>query len=1142
MTRLITTLLSLLLVLTAVVGETAYASGRKINPLKLTSEEADWLKGRPIVTFTGDPQWLPYEAFEPNGQYIGMVSNFIRELSAATGIQIQYIPSKTWQDALSLVRSGQVDVISSDLSDENIKLTHTFSHPYIENSLVVIANDIGHEIKDLSELKYRRIGLIRDYGYTLDVRSRYPKSNFVDVDNVDDGLTKVANRQIDYFIETYAISQFHLASKEYPSLSIRGRLPITMQLGLAVSNRSPMLLNIINKWIDAMPAERRYQLAEKWYLENTHYFSKDPIDWGYIGLLSTLLLFVSGTTVYIWNSRRELAAKDQRFKQALHAVKAGEWELNLNTQHFYISPLFIDSLPIPVPPSIDHLNDFVELVAPKYQQLLFDNIMSDRLSLNEGIDVQVQLEQDLTCWLLIKGKVIKRMQGLMVVGTMSDISELKHIEQQSAQHEKLIAALFDALPDLVILKNSAGVQTITNRVYSEYFGEKNLDEVVDKDYLPQWKRNEADAVGLKEEQYFSGWLNGKSQPAYFDITLSPFMNENNEAEGILSVARDMTDTYKLTQELTRFRRFAEYSQQGFGIATFDADIKYINPKLAEWLLGSSNALMNAPLSFMQCYPDELQHKIEFEIIPIILKEGAWQGELTLRLADGSTMPTFETFFLVRDESGTPLYIGDVIVDITHQKKIEETLDLARLQAEQANASKSMFLANMSHEIRTPLNAVLGYSQLLMRSDTIDTESKSQVERIYGAGQRLLHLINDILDLSKIEAGKLKLNNSLFNLADEITDVIKLCSVKAHNKQLKLEHEIKLDRHEQTIADKTKIGQVLLNVIDNAIKFTERGSVSVTCWREHNRAYFEVSDTGIGISAEEQEMLFQPFTQGKGGLVNGGTGLGLVLSKRIIETMGGKFELRSKEKVGTTVCFSLDLEVITVDKNSAPVTYRPDAQFILPVDVSYRALIIEDDPLSQDLLNKMLQRMGFITSLCDDGQQGLHYLQTEKAPDIIFTDIRMPNMDGIQLLNLIRTLHVSDSIPIVAVSASSLEHEKRFYLEHGFSDFVAKPVDYGILVTSIARNMNIELNIAQPVVTLAELPIDTPTVDSSATEPGQSIEDLKRAISEAAAFGDIDTVSIKVELLTQFAQWRELREPLQAAITHYDFDRILTLIS
>jgi signal transduction histidine kinase/CheY-like chemotaxis protein/ABC-type amino acid transport substrate-binding protein len=1110
------------------------------NPLELTAQEINWLNTKPTVSFTGDPQWLPYEAFEADGRYIGIVSHFIKEFSAMTGVTIRYVPSTTWKEAIKMAATGQVDLISSDLADANIKLTHTFTHPYIENSLVILSSEIGNEINDLNDLRQRRIGIVRHYGYTLDIRARYPNSFFVEVDNVDDGMRKVASKQIDYFIETYAISQFHLASQQYPSVRIRGRLPITMNLGIAVTKQSPLLLSVLNKWIDHMSVERRYELAENWYLENAYYFARTKIDWISVSLLSALLLLVSGCTAYIWHSRRQLTAKDLRFKQALDAVKAGEWEFNLDTHRFYISPLFLDSLPIHSPATIEQLNDFLALVAVKHQRLVSDNFRADRLTLNQGVDLQIELAQDATCWIAVKGTIIEQAHGVSVIGTMSDISEFKHIEQQSAQHEKLITALFDALPDLVILKNAKGSQIITNRVYGEYFGDRSLDDVIESDYLPQWRRHEADAVALKAEQYFSGWLKGKEEPFYFDITLQPFLNEDNAVDGILSVARDMTDTFKLTQELEQFRRFAEYSQQGFGIASFDTNIKYINPKLSQWLLGKNGLNPGQLLSFMQCYPEAMHRKIESEVMPTILEHGSWQGELDLKLADGTSMPTFETFFLLRDEDGTPRHIGGVVVDITQQKLIEESLDKARQQAERANASKSMFLANMSHEIRTPLNAVLGYSQLLIRSETMDSESKSQVERIYGAGQRLLHLINDILDLSKIEAGKLKFNNSVFDLADEVADVIKLCHVKASNKQLTLSHQITLSHNEKTIADKAKIGQVLLNLIDNAIKFTVKGNVTVKCWREHRRVYFEVCDTGVGISEEEQQTLFQPFTQGQGGVANGGTGLGLVLSKRIIDAMGGEFSLHSQLGLGTTVSFNLELETITAETEAESQAYAVNTQFRLPPDPIRTALIIEDDSLSQDLLNQMLQRMGFVTHLCDDGEQGLHYLQTESAPDIIFTDIRMPNLDGIQLLNLIRKTRISDSIPIVAVSASSLEHEKRFYLEHGFSDFVAKPVDYTILVTSIARNMNIKLALVEPTVKPSESGDDGPK--QTVSETVESIEDLKRAISEAAAFGDIETVARKVELLTQSPQWRERKAPLETAMAHYDFDRILTLIS
>lgn len=1137
--RLIRCALLVLLVL----SQWAWAYNLDTNPLKLSPEEITWLAKNPTMRFTGDPNWLPYEAFDEQDNYTGIVSKFLHDFESKTGLKIEYVPVRDWQEALYLAKNGKVDIFTSDLNDEIVSNTYIFSNYYLQNALVVLSKQTGSQITDLIQLGHDQIGILRDYGYTKALVDKYPFSSFTKVDDLQDGLNKLISGDIDYFVATSAISQFHLANDRYPDINIRGQLPLTMDLAFAVVKNEPLLLSIINKWIASLSTAQRYQLAETWYLENTEFFSKTTVNWQYVITLAGVIVVILIAMFFVWRSRQTIAAKEERFKQVLQAVDAGEWVFNLENQQLHISPQFLSSLPISIPHTIECNDDFLVLIDAKYRHLWSDSLESIKASEAESVELELRMAQDKSVWIALKGRIqlIKKRRTLL--GTMENISSLKKAELISQQQQQLVSVLFDSLPDPIILDNHLGQQRISNSAYANYFGQQPLADVIAKNERVRWQESEDKVLQEKQKQRFAGWLNIENEKVtgYFDVIRQPFFDEYNEVNGILSVARDITEPHKLTQQLEQFHRFAQYSQQGFGIANFDTEVTYINPKMLSWIFGDEQAVCPKGTTFKQFYPIELHEKLINEVMPAILQTGLWQGELAIQLNDGTQLPTFETLFLLRDEDGTPLYIGDVLVDISQQKQVEATLEHAKREAESANASKSIFLANMSHEIRTPLNAILGYAQLLSRNSQIDSSVKTQVDRIYSAGQRLLSLINDILDLSKIEAGKLRINNSLFCLYDELADVVKICRVKANQKQLELRSDIQIDPHEYVICDKTKLGQVLLNVIDNAIKFTETGSVAVKLFRQDKLVTFEIQDTGIGISEEELGRLFQPFSQGVGGANFGGTGLGLVLSRRIVEAMGGRFELTSALNIGTTIRISLELEKLDMEATRTSEVEDFSSHFALPAAQTKTALIIEDDLFSQDLLNQMLTGIGFETTLCDDGLLGLEYLKTHTAPDIIFTDIRMPNLDGVEMLNRMRQMGIQQAVPIVAVSASSLDHERRFYLEQGFSDFVAKPVDFRQLISTIKHHLHVQF---EQVVTEGKIDEKQPNQNESSIDVSTDTDtsELIREISEAAAFGDIDIIAEKLSVLLSHPDWQSLKSEFDAALANYDFDRIVDLVS
>jgi len=449
-------------------------------------------------------------------------------------------------------------------------------------------------------------------------------------------------------------------------------------------------------------------------------------------------------------------------------------------------------------------------------------------------------------------------------------------------------------------------------------------------------------------------------------------------------------------------------------------------------------------------PNEVQEKI-INIFENFKKGDGTKSSQNSWISKSGDEKIFEwSTILVNKEDGTIDYIASIGIDITQKKEEEKLLIQAKKTAEKANQTKYLFLANVSHEIRTPLNGMIGLTQLALDTNLTSIQ-KDYLQKALKSSNNLLHIIDDILDYSKIEAEKLKIINSTFYLSECVSDLVDIFHYQSSLKKLDLQFEIDSSIPNELIGDQVRLTQVLTNLVSNSIKFTSKGYVCVMMnlikkEDTHITIEFLVKDSGIGISEENQKTLFEPFEQLDGSTTKkfSGTGLGLMISQKLVTLMNGTISLTSEEKKGSIFTFILDFEYKhTIIANSQKKIQ--DKKIYLTE--KKKALLVEDDIINQIVTSKLLENIGFEVDIASNGKEAVENAQ-KKEYNIVFMDIHMPIMDGYEA-----SIHIREFdkiIPIFALSAAVLQEDKKMSADLKMDGYLSKPINYVELEKVLAK--------------------------------------------------------------------------------------------
>jgi PAS domain S-box-containing protein len=604
---------------------------------------------------------------------------------------------------------------------------------------------------------------------------------------------------------------------------------------------------------------------------------------------------------------------------------------------------------------------------------------------------------------------------------------------------------------------------------------------------------------------------------------------------------------KFLQEASKIARLGNYAydvNQG----------SWTSSDILDTILGIDKTYLRNCETWLALVSDDLRDEMQMYLFTVIEQNLTFDKEYRIvRINDGQERWVHGKGQLQFDEQGNLLSLIGTIQDITERKLAEieikllnanleervqqrtaelemanQSLIIAKNAAEKANVAKSTFIATMSHELRTPLNAVLGFSELMSLDENATAKQKETLNIINSSGAHLLAMINNVLDISKIEAGKLELDNQVFDLVQLLNDVSMMIRIRAEKKQLDFHSEISPNIAQFISADRGKLRQILINLLGNAIKFTADGSVILRAKTENSILTIDVIDSGVGIPADKQHELFKPFVQvTQANHDTQGNGLGLAISKSLVKLMAGKISVSSELGEGST--FKIELPITLANSDEIAEESHLIVKSLAENQLAWRLLVVDDNADNRLLLTSVLISVGFDVHEADDGQEAIHEFETWQ-PHLIWMDMRMPVLDGYEATMKIRQLANGDKVKIIALTASAFTEQHQRILDAGCDAILHKPFHVAEILAALTKHLGVEFSYREPTPeSLSQLEITKEMLRNLPLE-------LRQFLHEAALQLDTEeTESVIAQIKSP-----EIANGLNALVKNFQFEQIILL--
>lgn len=1059
---------------------------------QFTDAEQQWIIDNPQITLGADYSWAPYDFANAEGEHDGIAADILALISEKSGLEIIVKPA-VWAETLSNVENGLLHGLSCAAETPQRLSYLNFTAPYVSMSLGIITQQQRDDIHSVGDLTGKTVALNEGSYLHEWMVKHHPDIELLLTDSNDASLTAVSFSQADAYIGNIAVATIIMRERYLSNLKIAAPFPgLDTHASVAIHHDYPLLFSIMEKSLAAISARERAAIMEKWYAtssagtafeilpapkkslqlsdEQQQWIAQSgplivgvdpywpPFDYldrkgEHRGIAADYLRLISDRT----GLQFEVAHLPD-WPAVLEAARQGEIDIvaalsrNEEREQFLdLSDAFIE-FPLAISSTqfgyLSGLQEFsgkrVGVVADYFPE----SVLRDHFPKIERVQVE---SIDDGFRLLAANRIDAYFDNIAAISYSTRQSGLTHLSTT-------VIPEFNADLHVGVVKGNEMLLSIINAALESISEEEH--RAIEQRWLSVTVLETTDYTLLI--QIMAGLL--------LVLLASAFWNRRLHKE----VARRRASEQQLKESEAQLSKL---------INAMPISLLVTERKTGQILLANAwsyqelgfNEQQRSELSAREFYDPPSQRE---QIINKLDENGELRNELIeIRTLRGELIHTLLTVISI-NYRGIPAYLG-FFLNINERFALEESLKEAKAAAESANQAKSQFLANMSHEIRTPMNAILGFAELL-GEQVNDARLKSFTHTIQSAGNTLMILINDILDLSKIEAGKLELVVTACHLRHLFEDISNMFALQLRQKDLALVLEIDDSLPDSVLLDPTRLRQILFNLLSNAVKFTDEGKITLRVKVRNHLEHLskldlliEVEDTGVGIPAHEVAHIFESFTQQSGQDFRkyGGTGLGLSITQRLVEMMNGEITVQSKP--GKGACFSIELREVSI----ASVIAERQLEQALSFDASrikFRPatlLVVDDIEDNRQLITNLFADTKVKVIEAENGAEAVNIVK-QQAIDLILMDIRMPVMDGYEAAERIKQM--APTIPIVALTASVMQSDYEKGRESQFDAYLRKPIlknDLFLTLSKYIRHEQTEPEPEQTDVDLSTLPAE-----------------------------------------------------------------------